>query len=654
VSIRTKLPGVFGVIVALMLVVGLFAVVGCASRIVTWTVGRSASRWTPDDRSETAVMALAVCIMPVASVPRGAAQGGLCFGHPRLGSRRSGVRRGYRLAADQSIGRGMPADDPLLDVNRLAVLRDLAILDTPAEPAYDDLARLASACCQSGIAAVNFVDDERHWTKAIVGVDGGQGASVLENVSLCAATVRTDSGLLTIPDMLASERWRSHPFVTAGPELRFYAGAAIIVSDEPIGVVCVFGDQPREFGEEAEQALVALARQTSAQLQLRQHNARLRDLAATDSLTGLGNRRALNADLVSAVKQLTAERTATLALFDLDGFKQYNDTYGHPAGDALLARMGAKLAESVSDHGRAYRLGGDEFCVLIPRGESSARAVIDLAAVALTEIGDGFTVQSSYGVVQMPAEACDGDAALQLADQRLYVRKGMGRASAKRQSRDVLMQALREHTPQLGDHTQGVRELAEAVTRRLMLRPGFDDIEVEVEVERVGNTADLHDIGKMAIPRDILDKPGPLTDEEWVFMRRHTIIGERIICAAPALGDVAAAVRATHERWDGTGYPDAIAGADIPLAVRIVAVCDAFDAMTAERPYTASRGTTDAVIELKRCAGSQFDPTVVTAFEQVFTDRFVSPLISRPADAPQRQRRPTSSRRDPQVPSASG
>lgn len=216
------------------------------------------------------------------------------------------------------------------------------------------------------------------------------------------------------------------------------------------------------------------------------------------------------------------------------------------------------------------------------------------------------------------------------------------------------MQALREHTPGLGNHTQGVRELAEAVTRKLVPELGWDDIEVEVEVERVGSTADLHDIGKMAIPRDILDKPGPLTDEEWAFMRRHTIIGERIICAAPALADVAAAVRATHERWDGTGYPDAIAGADIPLAARIVAVCDAFEAMTAERPYTASRGTTDAVIELKRCAGSQFDPTVVTAFEQVFTDRFVSPLISRPADAPQRQRRPTSSRRDPQVPSASG
>lgn len=543
------------------------------------------------------------------------------------------VLRDETLTIEAVEGRERPGEDPLLDINRLAVLRDLAILDTPAEPAYDDLARLAAACCQSEIAAVNFVDDERHWTKAIVGVDGGQGASVPENVSLCAATVRSDSGLLTIPDMLASEQWRSHPFVTGGPALRFYAGAAIIVSDEPIGVVCVFGDQPREFSEEQEQALVALARQTSAQLQLRQHNESLRDLAATDALTGLGNRRALNADLVSAGKQLAPESTAILGLFDLDGFKQYNDTYGHPAGDALLARMGTKLAESVAGQGRAYRLGGDEFCVLIPRGGRSSHAAIDLAAAALTETGDGFTIRSSYGVVEMPDEACDGEAALQLADQRLYAHKGMGRASAKHQSRDVLMQALREHAPELAEHTQDVRELAEAVTRRLMLSPGADDI--EVEVERVAITADLHDIGKMAIPRAILDHPGPLTDEGWDFMRRHTIIGQRIISAAPALVDVAAAVRATHERWDGTGYPDAIAGTEIPLAARIVAVCDAFDAMTTQRPYAATRRTTDALIELNRCAGSQFDPTVVAAFEQVLTDRLTSDRVEtrRPSSA---------------------
>jgi HD-GYP domain-containing protein (c-di-GMP phosphodiesterase class II) len=124
----------------------------------------------------------------------------------------------------------------------------------------------------------------------------------------------------------------------------------------------------------------------------------------------------------------------------------------------------------------------------------------------------------------------------------------------------------------------------------------------------------LHDVGKVAIPDAILDKPGPLDDEEWVFMRRHTVIGERIVAAAPALSPVAKLVRASHERWDGTGYPDAIGGQDIPLGARIIAVCDAYDAMVSDRPYRRGRGAADATAELRRCAGTQFDPAVVEAF----------------------------------------
>jgi putative nucleotidyltransferase with HDIG domain len=219
----------------------------------------------------------------------------------------------------------------------------------------------------------------------------------------------------------------------------------------------------------------------------------------------------------------------------------------------------------------------------------------------------------------MPSEAADAESGLRLADRRMYDDKGNGRRSAQRQSRDVLLQALHEHTASLGDHTQGVRELAEAVARRL----GLDDREVEL----VGTTAALHDIGKMAIPRSIIEKPGRLNDEEWTFMRTHTIIGERIVSAAPALGKVAKAVRATHERWDATGYPDSLSGPSIPLAARIVAVCDAFDAMISDRPYAAPRSTADAVSELRNCAGTQFDPTVVEAFEQVFAARLAPPGV---------------------------
>jgi diguanylate cyclase (GGDEF)-like protein len=180
-----------------------------------------------------------------------------------------------------------------------------------------------------------------------------------------------------------------------------------------------------------------------------------RSEALTDALTGLGNRRLLNRDL-DALCRGGHSLAGVLALFDLDGFKHYNDTFGHPAGDALLARLGANLQDSVIDRGRAYRMGGDEFCVLLQTPTGGVGDAVQRAVAALIEIGDGFAIRSSYGVAQIPAEAADPEAALRLADQRMYDCKGGARTSAKRQSRDVLTQALREQAPELGDHTQGV------------------------------------------------------------------------------------------------------------------------------------------------------------------------------------------------------
>jgi two-component system cell cycle response regulator len=141
------------------------------------------------------------------------------------------------------------------------------------------------------------------------------------------------------------------------------------------------------------------------------------------------------------------------------------------------------------------------------------------------------------------------------------------------------------------------------------------------DLDQVRQAAQLHDIGKVAIPDAILHKPGPLDDEEWAFIRSHTIIGERILDAAPALGRVAALVRSSHERWDGGGYPDKVGGSAIPLGSRIVAVCDAFDAMTSDRSYRQAMRTEDALAELRRCAGTQFDPVVVQTFCAVIVAR---------------------------------
>jgi two-component system cell cycle response regulator len=332
--------------------------------------------------------------------------------------------------------------------------------------------------------------------------------------------------------------------------------------------------------------------------------------ALTDALTGLGNRRALTRDLDRVAGGQRGG--AVLALFDLDGFKHYNDSYGHPAGDALLQRLGAKLAAHVAGAGTAYRMGGDEFCVLLADGAGPNEEAAACAG-ALSEQGDGFTITCSFGAIAVPGEAQDAGEALRIADQRMYAHKHSGRTSARNQSRDVLLRALAERNPELGEHISGVAELAEAVARGLHLD--------EEQADHVRHAAALHDVGKVAIPDAILNKPAALDEAEWEFIRRHTIIGERIVAAAPALRQVAALVRSSHERWDGGGYPDALAGEEIPLGARIVSVCDAFDAMVADRPYRSGMDAADALAELERCSGTQFDPDVVTAFAAAWSAR---------------------------------
>jgi diguanylate cyclase (GGDEF)-like protein len=344
--------------------------------------------------------------------------------------------------------------------------------------------------------------------------------------------------------------------------------------------------------------------------------------ARTDALTMLGNRRSLIRDLEYRLFQ---REEFVLAMYDLNGFKVYNDIFGHLAGDALLARLGERLSAAAAEHGEAYRLGGDEFCVLIDPADVAPEVLVELMATALSEHGDAFSVTASYGWVAVPAEAHTCADALRLADRRMYAQKQGGRQSAGRQSTNVLLTALAARNPELGDHLAGVSELAEQVARRA----GLGDAEVE-EV-RLG--AELHDVGKMGLPDEILNRPGPLTAEEWVFVRRHTVIGERILFAAPALAGVATLVRSSHERWDGDGYPDGIAGDEIPLGSRIIAICDGFDAMMSDRPYRPAMSLDEAVAEVERCAGSQFDPTLVHAFSETIAARGQQPGGSHTARA---------------------
>jgi two-component system cell cycle response regulator len=345
------------------------------------------------------------------------------------------------------------------------------------------------------------------------------------------------------------------------------------------------------------------------------HRRLAREQTAVEYLTRLPSRSRLLLDLERGLASANGDHSLLLILFDLVGFKEYNDAFGRPAGDALLRRLAVKLSHVVAARGRAYRLDGDEFAVLVPC-EEEAGNLADLAAAALVEEGDGFAIAPCYGTALIPDEGRTASEALRVANERMYALKYSLRPASnpgQASSNEVLMDALARRGPDRGDHVHGLTEIAEAVARKLKV--GFE------ELEQVKLAAELHDVGKTALPTTLLQKSLPLDQDEREFVERHPLVGERLLHSAPALHRVARLIRSTHERFDGEGYPDHLSGSEIPLGARIINVCDAFDAMISSRPYRKGRSVTEAVDELRRNAGTQFDPAVVEAFCEVMEER---------------------------------
>ena len=341
---------------------------------------------------------------------------------------------------------------------------------------------------------------------------------------------------------------------------------------------------------------------------------RVRRELSSDALTGLHNRRALMEDLPRVCRRASEEEPAFLWFFDLNGFKRYNDSFGHVAGDALLARLGGRLREAIASSGTVYRLGGDEFCALITTPTSDPHAVFLQAREALAEQGGAFTVTASAGAVEIPREASEPTQALRLADQHMYREKMGNQQGAAELITSVLHAALAQRHPELGGHSDDVAGDVEMLARTVGLDEGT--------IEEIVKAGDLHDVGKLGIPDEIITKPGPLSEEEWAFMKQHTVMGEQIIAAAgPYLERIGPLVRASHERWDGMGYPDGLAGEEIPLGARIVAICDSFRAMMDERVYKPAMSLSEALAELRRCAGTQFDPALVEVFCRLVAQR---------------------------------
>jgi diguanylate cyclase (GGDEF)-like protein len=360
-----------------------------------------------------------------------------------------------------------------------------------------------------------------------------------------------------------------------------------------------------------------------AEERIRHLEAELRDRVRVDAGSGLLTLDAFRDD-AAAMLELT-ERAAlpvSLVMVDIDGCRALNARRGSAAGNAALTVVATRLREHAGESDILGRTGADDIAVLMP-GTPPAEAKV--ACERLIAEVEGIDIPLA-GFITISAGVAGHQTGMTIDSLLAAAAHGLNRARAEGGARaasrptpkelldpfrtqthviSALATALLERDRYTGEHSEFVVDMARTVAAALGLDP--------IEVERVRHASRLHDIGKVAIPDHILNKPGPLTDDEWELMREHPAIGERILRAIPGMGGVARIVRHEHERFDGGGYPDGLRGDTIPIGSRIILACDAYHAMTSNRPYRCGLSHAEAVAELVRCSGSQFDPKVVAA-----------------------------------------
>lgn len=386
--------------------------------------------------------------------------------------------------------------------------------------------------------------------------------------------------------------------------------------------------------------------------------------AVTDTITGLPNHRAIMSRLGEEIALCQETQGTCAVLFvDLDQFKLINDTWGHRAGDAILHEIGARLRSSLRQEDFVGRYGGEEFAIVLPNADIIAarytaerlrQAIVNKPCKWLIEDSQviiPITVTASIGIAIYGLHGLTCEELVDYADRGMYQAKHAGRncvciadvttdtgkgkrsvqaQKCKETTRDkdkvpcefvipeqtvqALIAVVSAHDPSIYNHAHRMMNLAKITARKLQVP--------RRELPLLYLTALFHDIGKIGIPDVILHKPGPLSDEEWLIMRQHPEIGRQILVQTGGIfQQVATCVAAHHERWDGNGYPNRLAGEAIPLCARIISVIDAYETMTARRTYQEPRTIEEAQAEIERCAGGQFDPQVVKALLSVLEER---------------------------------
>ena len=450
------------------------------------------------------------------------------------------------------------------------------------------------------------------------------------NVETAAAKRSADSSLFLIAGLGIAA------FLTAAGTLLLFTFSVI----RPLGPLqkvaraAAEGDMDTRAAVTGPTEIRALARSFNAMVEARKKTEEtLRRLASTDSLTGLANHGSLHEILEREIQRgLDTGQPLAVLMMDLDGFKLFNDTYGHQEGDRVLSQVASVLVAQFGDSGIVGRYGGDEFMVILPNTDRSAAVESGnklLEAIAEERLrprhGSNLPVMLSIGLSLCPDDAKEKEELIAYADSSLFEAKQLSGSTLVVAHRDPVDSFAKQRTPfgvldalvRAVDrkdrytrlHSQQDAEYAVALGKAIGLTDGT------LNSLRVGGL--LHDVGKIGVPDEILKKPGPLTEDETAIMREHVVLSNLIVHGVPNLQDVSDSVYSHHERWDGEGYPRGLKGEEIPIAGRIMGIVDAYSAMILDRPYRKALSHQEAIAELRKCSGTQFDPNLIEAFIQI-------------------------------------
>ncbi len=333
---------------------------------------------------------------------------------------------------------------------------------------------------------------------------------------------------------------------------------------------------------------------------------RISYLSNHDQLTGLYNRYYYEEQLGYMMKE--ENLPLTLAIMDVNGLKLTNDAFGHLMGDRLLKTLGDVLKEQCRENDMIYRVGGDEFVIMMPNtSEEDGKEIFTKIYRSLEKVKlENIVISVSIGWATSTTKIDNMDDIYTIAEEFMYRKKIAEGQSMRSRTVQVILNTLNEKNKRERIHAQNVSKISRKIAEIMNFEP-----EVVKEIELAGL---LHDIGKIAIDENILNKDGVLNESEYNQIKRHPECGYQIMKSVDAYSKLADYILAHHERWDGMGYPRGLVGDNIPLIARIINVADAYEAMTADRPYRKGISHEDALIEMKRCSGSQFDPDIVTTF----------------------------------------